>query len=82
MDANDIIDLLGGTSEVAKLCEVRAPSVSEWRRNGIPPARLLYLRAVRPDVFAGISREPVTAGAVIEHAIGAPNVPVGFDPAG
>lgn len=51
MDASTIIDRLGGTVEVARLCEVKPPSVSEWRRNGIPKAREMYLRAVRPDAF-------------------------------
>lgn len=53
MDANDIIDALGGTTTVAKLCQVKTPSVSEWRRHGIPVARLQYLRLLRPEVFAG-----------------------------
>jgi len=52
MDPSALIDKLGGTAEVARLCEVKPPSVSEWRKSGIPKARLLYLRAVRPDVFA------------------------------
>lgn len=51
MTASEIIDQLGGTAEVARLCEVQPPSVSEWRVNGIPRARLMYLRAIRPDVF-------------------------------
>jgi len=81
MDANDIIDLLGGTAEVARLCEVRAPSVSGWRRTGIPPARLMYLRAVRPDVFcdgkpvgpiARATADMVT-GNEKAYAMGAPN---------
>jgi hypothetical protein len=54
MDANDIIDALGGTSTVAKLCQVKTPSVSEWRRCGIPAARLQYLRLLRPEIFAGL----------------------------
>lgn len=53
MTASEIIDRLGGTNEVARLCKVRAPSVSQWRRDGIPAAREMYLRAVRPDVFDG-----------------------------
>lgn len=52
MNAIDIIERLGGTSRVAELCEVEPPSVSEWKKNGIPKARLMYLRAIRPDVFA------------------------------
>lgn len=51
MDPNLIIDALGGTSEVAKICGVKPPSVSEWRDSGIPRARLMYLRLLRPDVF-------------------------------
>lgn len=47
-----IIDKLGGTSQVAKLCDVKPPSVSGWRNAGIPKSRLMYLRAIRPDVFA------------------------------
>ena len=81
MDANDIIDLLGGTAEVARLCEVRAPSVSGWRRTGIPPARLMYLRAVRPDVFSeGGAVGPMARatsdkvkGDAKGYAIGGPN---------
>jgi hypothetical protein len=49
--ANDIIDRLGGTSETARLCEVKPPSVSEWRKNGIPRAQLKFLRLKRPDLF-------------------------------
>lgn len=50
-DPNTIIDRLGGTSETARLCEVQPASVSEWRTNGIPKARLMYLRAAKPEVF-------------------------------
>lgn len=56
--ASQIIDELGGTAAVAKLCEVSAPSVSEWRRNGIPRARVQFLRVVRPDVFGDPVRTP------------------------
>jgi hypothetical protein len=50
-DANKIIDALGGTCKVAEMCEVKPPSVSEWRTEGIPRARLMYLKVIRPDVF-------------------------------
>ena len=46
-----IIDALGGTGEVAKLCDVFPSAVSQWRTDGIPRARLMYLRVVRPEVF-------------------------------
>lgn len=54
-DTNDeacrVIDALGGTGAVAKLCDVNPAAVSQWRRDGIPKARLQYLRLARPDVF-------------------------------
>lgn len=55
--ANTLIDELGGTTAVARLCQVRPPSVAEWRQRGIPHARLMYLQAlahVRPDLAAAL----------------------------
>lgn len=51
-EANRVIDALGGTAVVAKLCEVNRQAVSQWRRNGLPDARRMYLRVIRPDVFS------------------------------
>jgi len=51
---DEIIDALGGTSEVARLCEIQPPSVSEWRKLGIPKAQLKFLRLARPDVFVAL----------------------------
>lgn len=51
MDPDNIIDALGGTVAVAALCETSPAAVSQWRKKGIPNARLMYLRAVRPHVF-------------------------------
>ncbi|HXS04844.1 MAG TPA: YdaS family helix-turn-helix protein [Rhodanobacter sp.] len=56
MNDSQIIDLLGGTAAVAALCKVKQPSVSEWRRNGIPAARRQFLELLRPDVFATAKR--------------------------
>lgn len=53
---SEIIDDLGGTGEVARFFEIRPSSVSEWRRNGIPQARMMHLRSVRPDVVMPESR--------------------------
>jgi hypothetical protein len=61
MTSDTIISRLGGPSEVAKLCECSPQAVSQWfgidpvsgQQREIPKARLLYLRAVRPDAFAG-----------------------------
>jgi len=49
---NKVIDALGGTTVVAGLCHVTKGAVSQWRETGIPEARLMYLRLLRPDVFA------------------------------
>lgn len=52
MDANKIIDALGGTSETARLCDITAGAVSQWRASGkIPKAQLKYLQLLRPEVF-------------------------------
>lgn len=52
------IDRLGGTSAVANLCDVKPPSVSEWRKEGIPKARLMFLRLARPEAFDLPPNEP------------------------
>ena len=48
---DEIIDALGGTSKTAQLCKVKDPSVSEWRRFGIPSARMMFIEIARPDIF-------------------------------
>lgn len=45
MSPSEQIDLLGGTNAVARLAQVRPPSVSEWRKAGIPPDKLMLLAA-------------------------------------
>ena len=54
--ANKVIDALGGTNAVAKLCNVKPPSVSGWREDGIPDARLMYLKVIKPHVFKEIEK--------------------------
>ena len=49
--ADEIIDALGGTSETARIFNIKPASVTGWREHGIPEARLMYLRAVHPDLF-------------------------------
>ena len=51
MKSNEVIDALGGTVAVAEMCSVTKGAVSQWRVNGIPEARLMYLRLLRPDLF-------------------------------
>ncbi len=52
INAGEVIDVLGGTCFVAKMFDIKPPSVSEWRKaNKIPKARLQYLKLARPDLF-------------------------------
>ncbi len=48
---SEIIDRLGGTAEVARICRIKPPSVSEWRARGIPAARRQFLALLRPEAF-------------------------------
>lgn len=34
IEITEVIEALHGTSAVARICNVKPPSVSEWRRNG------------------------------------------------
>jgi DNA-binding transcriptional regulator YdaS (Cro superfamily) len=45
MDATEIIDCLGGTFAVAKICQISPPAVSQWRNNGIPQDKMIFLAA-------------------------------------
>lgn len=63
---SEIIDRLGGPSEVARLCRIRPQAVSQWRRNGIPAPRRQYLELAQPHAFsvaAGLADEPRACGA-------------------
>lgn len=50
MDASQIIDAAGGVSQVARDLRVATSSVSNWRKNGIPPRRVLQIRKIRPEL--------------------------------
>lgn len=62
MNDSTLIDDLGGTYAVARLCQVAPPSVSEWRKSGIPKARRMFLELARPEVF-GRWRNRATSNA-------------------
>jgi hypothetical protein len=51
MDPSTVIKNLGGTKAVAQLCGIKPPSVSAWKRQGIPQAREQYLRLLRPEAW-------------------------------
>ncbi len=58
MNTSQLIDALGGTAKVARLCEVEMAAVSQWRHDGIPNARLMFLKLARPEVFKMIEKKP------------------------
>jgi DNA-binding transcriptional regulator YdaS (Cro superfamily) len=53
MTNNEIIDILGGTAKVAKLCKISLAGVSQWRKNGIPQDKLIFLAASLEKVTEG-----------------------------
>jgi len=58
MDYSNVIDRLGGTNEVARMCNVTPQAVSQWRVDGIPDARLMYLKLLHPDILV-VPAEPI-----------------------
>lgn len=63
MDANSLIERLGGDAAVAELCEVTRQAVWQWRRDGIPKARLMFLRLAKPEAFVASDDESQSAVA-------------------
>lgn len=52
MNYSSVIDKLGGTNEVARICGITPQAVSQWRTDGIPAARRMYLELLNPEAFA------------------------------
>ena len=59
--AAQVIDALGGTAAVARLFDARMPSISNWKRDGIPPARMMFLQLAYKKALAGIDLKAATA---------------------
>jgi hypothetical protein len=60
-EASKIIESLGGTCAVAEIFKVSAQAVSQWRKDGIPPARMMYLKLAYPDACNVPKHAPVAA---------------------
>lgn len=56
-EAQRVIENLGGTLAVAELCEIRGPSVSEWKRNGLPKGWRAFLFLKHPEAFEARTRK-------------------------
>lgn len=59
--ATEIIERLGGTAKVSRLFGLAMPSVSDWKRDGIPPARVMFLKVAKKKELAGADLEAATA---------------------
>lgn len=49
-----MIDLLGGTAKVARMCKCDDATVSTWRKRGIPSGPLMFLAARIEQVSHGL----------------------------
>ena len=50
-EANKVIDYLGGSTAVARMCDIKTPSVCEWRHKGLPKPWRKYLMCAHPEAF-------------------------------
>lgn len=61
--ATEIIDNLGGTAEVSRIFNLSMPSVSDWKKTGIPKARMMFLEVAHADALRGIDIGAATSDA-------------------
>lgn len=59
-----IIHRLGGTAEVSRIFGLSMPSVSDWKRAGIPKARLMFLEVAYAKKLKGM--DLAAAQSVVE----------------
>jgi hypothetical protein len=59
--ATQVIDALGGTAAVARIFDVKQPSVSDWKKDGIPASRVMFLKLAYRKALAGIDLTAATA---------------------
>ncbi len=59
--ATQVIDALGGTAAVARLFDLSMPSVSDWKKDGVPDARMMFLRVAKRKELRGIDLAAATA---------------------
>ena len=59
--ATKAIEALGGTAKTARIFGISMPSVSDWKHEGIPHARMMFLRLAKKKALAGIDLDAATA---------------------
>lgn len=88
MDSAEIIKLLGGVTEVARLLAIKPPSVHAWLTAGIPEYRLIelaaYLEAKSGGSFSRRARWPerykfIWPELADGHTPDAPQTPAGAE---
>ena len=52
---------------MARIFEIAMPSVSAWKEDGIPPARMMFLRLAHKKTLAGFDLHAATAKASRER---------------
>lgn len=54
MNANQVIDAMGGRREVMRITGLSKGRISQWvRENHIPTSWLVAFRAIKPEAFPG-----------------------------
>ena len=56
-----IIEALGGVAAVARIFKIAMPSVSNWKHEGIPDARMMYLKVAYAAQLKGIDLAEATS---------------------
>lgn len=63
-DAIQIIEALGDTTKVARIFGIRKASVSDWKKGGIPRARMMYLKVKHAKAIRSFDTEAATAPTI------------------
>ena len=56
-----IIEALGGVAAVARIFKIAMPSVTAWKSEGIPDARMMYLKVAYAAELEGIDLDAATS---------------------
>lgn len=69
MNANQVIEVMGGRKEVMKITGLSKGRISQWvNENHIPPSWLVAFRALKPGSFSGVACEAADTTVAKEGA--------------
>jgi hypothetical protein len=57
IEAQRIIDAMGGPSAVARIFSITPGAVTQWRVDGVPDSRMFSIKLLRPDLFKSNSKK-------------------------